>query len=325
MPFELQVESEVDVERERVEIFRRRVDGRIEIFGQYSVLFAQRKFYGTEFESDIYGVYLKIEIEFIIVLPSKRNITVVRIEFDESFGIDLLACEHLHEGCNKSFGKVDLYAFGVQTDVTYDAAEHFAENAHKVDSAALVCRCGCRVVAAARVVGHQTADQRAEIDVGERKVEIVAQIEIDRAYRLTLRVFTRALQTQCEDNVFEFFGVGHLFHKSHLLVVDFDCDVAVRHDVCDVEQTCLGVNFLACILLLICVGDIDLDVVAVNKNVAFASVIEVGHFVERNAARNVLFEVYVAGERRAFVIGEKDVFRAAEFVDFDVFGEVCEL
>ena len=124
--------------------------------------------------------------------------------------------------------------------------------------------------------------------------------------------------------MFEFFRIGHLVDKSHFLVVDFDCDVAVRRDVRDVEQTCLGVNPIVCVLFLIFVRDFDFDVVAVNEDVAFASVIEVCHFVEHNAARNVLFEVYVAVERRAFLVGEKDVFRAVEFVDFDVFCEVCE-
>ncbi len=269
---------------------------------------------------------MKVEFEFIIVLPRKRKITSVRIEFDELFGVYLLACEHLHESCDECFGEVDLQTFCVNADIADDTAQNLAENTHKVDSAAcaLVCRRGCGAVVAVRTAREQSAEQCAEIDVGQSKVEVVAQIEVNGAYRFTLRVFTRALQTQCEDNVFEFFRIGHLVYKRYLLVVDFDCDVAVRRDVRDIEQTCRSVNFLVCVLFLIFVCDVDFYVVAVNEDVAFASVIEVGHFGERNAARNILLDVYVTLERRAFLVGEKNVFRAAELVDFDVFCEVCE-
>ena len=97
MAFDLEIESEIEVERQRVEVFDRRVNSRVEIFGKNSALFAESKVDFAYFNTDINGRNLCVESDIVIVLPRQSKITSVRIEFDEFLGVDLLACKHLNE------------------------------------------------------------------------------------------------------------------------------------------------------------------------------------------------------------------------------------
>ena len=160
-------------------------------------------------------------------------------------------------------------------------------------------------------------------------MEVVAQIEINRAYRIALSVFARALQAESKDNVFDLVLIGHCVDIDNASVVNFDCDIAVGRYIRNIEQTCLGEDSVVCKLICVFVRDIDFDVCVVNENVALSSVCEVGDFVQSDSAGDVLFEINVArillvARQITLFVGKESVFRAVEFVNFDESCKICK-
>ena len=321
LSFELQVKSKFDVERKRIEIFGSRINGAVEIVGHNAVLFAESEIDLRDFQAEIHGIDLEIESK--IVLPRKSKIASVGIELDKLVGIDFLSGKHLYKRYDKSFRKVDLHALRVNADITDNSAEHRAEHAHKID-AAVIRRHRCAAVAAVAFAFKQTAEQCADVDIGKSDVEIVAQIEIYRADCVALCVFTRALQTESEDDALHFFRIGHLVYVFDALVVNFDSDIAVRSDVCNIEEACRCIEFVVFKQHGVFVRYVDFDVVFTDENISFAAIIRFGNFAQCNSACNVLFDVHVAFVRSALFVRKKRVFCAVEFVHLDEFGKICQ-
>ena len=127
--FETEFETEFDVERESIEVFKTRVYGRVEIFGQNTVVFADFDINSAERDTERKRVCLDFEVKFIValprrvVVPHKREITVVGVEFEEVVRGNLFAGYHTDERCYERLCKVDFYFVLADTDTADEVAE----------------------------------------------------------------------------------------------------------------------------------------------------------------------------------------------------------
>jgi len=295
LSLDVKVESQIEIERECVEIFRSRVDTLIEVARQNAFVCAEIELDTADFKSDISRIDLEFECE--IILPCERKITFVRIELDEIFRIDLFAGKHAHERCDESLCKVDFYAALINADVGDKTAQNRADGVQKRATLAFVvtiAACHGSGLRAAVALVHKSAEQIRKRDVGKRNVEVVSKVDKQSAYALACAVDARVHQTQRNKNVFHLFGLAHCVDFIDVFVVDFDCDVAVREYVRQVEQTCGREQLHACEVCRVLVGDRHFDVSAVHFHVCVATEVLCRDLGQCDAFRYILFKVYVS-------------------------------
>ena len=198
MSLDVKVESQIEIERERVEIFRSRVDALIEVARQHAAVCSEIELDAADFKSDVYGIDLELKRK--IILPRKSDVAFVGVEFDKFVRIDLLACEHAHERCDESLCEVDFHAALINADVGDKTAQNRADGAHKrvvlVFVVALAAFRSRRRRAAAFALVHKSAEQVSKRDVGKRNVEVVSKVNVQSAYALACAVDARVHQTQ---------------------------------------------------------------------------------------------------------------------------------
>ena len=119
---------QIEIERQRVEIFRRRVDALVEVFGQNAVVNAESKVDVAYFKTYVRRIYFELQRK--VVLPQERNVAFVGVEFDKLVWGNLLARQHTHQSRDERFGKVDFDTRVADAEIGHDAAEHVADDVH---------------------------------------------------------------------------------------------------------------------------------------------------------------------------------------------------